>query len=562
MTQLSASSFPSSAPLSETSLRESFSAAIRPKIKHHRLATLADIPKTSNFRNKCVGLFTSGYYYTLLDNMINCSHCGYSFDANGIHDTEQHRRKNLRCPGLGNTGFINFRIRPQFQDPIMNEFFQNEPELFNNGRVPDMVESYTAEVEEAEKVDFGTLTSGLNGAEKVTSDQQENQKQLEKFNELYNFNEHQIKVLFILGMFFSDESIKCSECSFKLNWDLPFFKLINSHYAMSPACSTRKISRINEGDGVLFILLARTISICLPTYVNPTKKVDQSQAIIFAGAGFAFQWRNTMMYCYWCQFVAPEKVDKIDDLFNHHLNQRKCPFIKKFFQKPNSDGVPELSQKFLKTYIDTLHKVASVDRSITTDSKSKPEAVKLLDPPMAYHSFDNLQTPDLSLSLGVSLSNLSPDSDSPYNDNSSAPETASTPQIYHQMKYLSERERIHPNLRSIPTINTEEHRLSSGPAFIGTCVICLASPADQVFVGCGHVATCKDCSIQGWLLAFLFIRSNKNKVGDICLGSCPETVFPKKYSFALGVTEELPLPRGVRELTQNVFFRYFMLTDT
>ena len=47
-------------------------------------------------------------------------------------------------------------------------------------------------------------------------------------------------------------------------------------------------------------------------------------------------------------------------------------------------------------------------------------------------------------------------------------------------------------------------------------------------------------------------------MGDICLGSCPETVFPKKYSFDLGVTEELPLPRGVRELTQN-FFWYFVL---
>ena len=35
---------------------------------------------------------------------------------------------------------------------------------------------------------------------------------------------------------------------------------------------------------------------------------------------------------------------------------------------------------------------------------------------------------------------------------------------------------------------------------------------------------------------------NENKMGDISLGSCPETVFPKKYSFALGVTEELPLP--------------------
>ena len=35
----------------------------------------------------------------------------------------------------------------------------------------------------------------------------------------------------------------------------------------------------------------------------------------------------------------------------------------------------------------------------------------------------------------------------------------------------------------------------------------------------------------------------------------------KKYSFGLGVTEELPLSRGVRELTQKNF-RYFMLTDS
>ena len=50
----------------------------------------------------------------------------------------------------------------------------------------------------------------------------------------------------------------------------------------------------------------------------------------------------------------------------------------------------------------------------------------------------------------------------------------------------------------------------------------------------------------------------KNKMGDICLGSCTEKVFQRKYSFDLGVTEELPLPRGVRELTR-IFFRYFLL---
>ena len=32
-------------------------------------------------------------------------------------------------------------------------------------------------------------------------------------------------------------------------------------------------------------------------------------------------------------------------------------------------------------------------------------------------------------------------------------------------------------------------------------------------------------------------------VGVICL----EGVFPKKYSFGLGLTEELPLPRGVKD---------------
>ena len=36
-------------------------------------------------------------------------------------------------------------------------------------------------------------------------------------------------------------------------------------------------------------------------------------------------------------------------------------------------------------------------------------------------------------------------------------------------------------------------------------------------------------------------------VGDICLGSRLERVFPQKYSFGLSFTEEIPLPRGVRE---------------
>ena len=50
-------------------------------------------------------------------------------------------------------------------------------------------------------------------------------------------------------------------------------------------------------------------------------------------------------------------------------------------------------------------------------------------------------------------------------------------------------------------------------------------------------------------------------MGDICLGSRPKKVGRKKYSFGLDVTEELPLPRGVNELTQKIF-RYFMLTDS
>ena len=36
-------------------------------------------------------------------------------------------------------------------------------------------------------------------------------------------------------------------------------------------------------------------------------------------------------------------------------------------------------------------------------------------------------------------------------------------------------------------------------------------------------------------------------MGDICLVSCLERVFPKKYSFGFGVTEKPPLRRGVRD---------------
>ena len=36
-------------------------------------------------------------------------------------------------------------------------------------------------------------------------------------------------------------------------------------------------------------------------------------------------------------------------------------------------------------------------------------------------------------------------------------------------------------------------------------------------------------------------------VGGICLATCLKRVFPKKYSFGLGFSEELPLPRGVRD---------------
>ena len=56
---------------------------------------------------------------------------------------------------------------------------------------------------------------------------------------------------------------------------------------------------------------------------------------------------------------------------------------------------------------------------------------------------------------------------------------------------------------------------------------------------------------------------NEKYYKDICLGSRPEKVPPKKFSAGLGVTEELPLPQGVREeLTQKNFFRYFMLSDS
>ena len=34
--------------------------------------------------------------------------------------------------------------------------------------------------------------------------------------------------------------------------------------------------------------------------------------------------------------------------------------------------------------------------------------------------------------------------------------------------------------------------------------------------------------------------NNESKMGDVCLGSFPEKVLPKKYLFDLGVTEELP----------------------
>ena len=51
-------------------------------------------------------------------------------------------------------------------------------------------------------------------------------------------------------------------------------------------------------------------------------------------------------------------------------------------------------------------------------------------------------------------------------------------------------------------------------------------------------------------------------VGDICLGSGLERAFPKKYSFGLGVTEEFPFPRGVRdELILKEFSDYFAYSD-
>ena len=48
-------------------------------------------------------------------------------------------------------------------------------------------------------------------------------------------------------------------------------------------------------------------------------------------------------------------------------------------------------------------------------------------------------------------------------------------------------------------------------------------------------------------------------VGDIYLGSL-ERVFPKKHSFVLGVTEELPLSRGVRDELILKGFPIIMLT--
>ena len=38
---------------------------------------------------------------------------------------------------------------------------------------------------------------------------------------------------------------------------------------------------------------------------------------------------------------------------------------------------------------------------------------------------------------------------------------------------------------------------------------------------------------------------NVNEMGDINLGPVRKRYFQKKYSFALGVAEELPLPQGV-----------------
>ena len=45
------------------------------------------------------------------------------------------------------------------------------------------------------------------------------------------------------------------------------------------------------------------------------------------------------------------------------------------------------------------------------------------------------------------------------------------------------------------------------------------------------------------------------KMGDICLDPARKRYFQKVFVrfFDLGVTEELPLPRGVRELTQKAF---------
>ena len=506
MTQLSVA-YPSGQSPSDLSSREkqAFSEAVNKKIAYHRLGTFADVPKSSSYKNKSVNLFTSGYYYSLENNMLVCSHCEYSFNANDHHNTEQHRRKNLRCPGLGNTGFLNFRNRPQIQDIALNELLQNEQDLFNFGRGIDATDSYVANVEEVERVGFDTLASGRNSDDDCS--ERSNEQQIKKFNEVYHFNETQIQVLLILGMFYADESIQCSLCSYKVNWNLPFFNLIKSHYSMFSACPSRKNLTKTENEKPL-ILLARTLSICLPTFAKSTKKVSQSKAIILAGSGLAFQWRNNMFYCYWCHYVAPGNVKTMphEALFRQHFEAISCPFVKMFSLKigPTIES-SVIHTEFLKIYLDCLLAVAVIEECNLDISKNKSgngEVVKLLDPPMAYHSFDLLQNPDPSLSLEVSLLDVPHETSLPEDDSY---QTRSGPrrELYQAFRYLSERNRIHPNLRSVPTLNRQEGSLSSGPAFIGTCVICLASPGDQVFVGCGHVATCKGCSIQGWFSKYL-----------------------------------------------------------
>ena len=46
-------------------------------------------------------------------------------------------------------------------------------------------------------------------------------------------------------------------------------------------------------------------------------------------------------------------------------------------------------------------------------------------------------------------------------------------------------------------------------------------------------------------------------VGDICQGARLEKVFPKEYLFGLDVTEDLLIPRGVRE--ESFVFPIIML---